>query len=430
MSWFECRTQAAQEEAEAEPVAASPMDTAPGVGAAPGAAASAADDAIYTATQLAAADAPLFDDSAGATQVISCDYEHALVKILGRELRLDLRFPSDEIEPMFSGGCWAGSVVWSASLVLCDVIAEAAAAPATESPDDNGSGLPVLRGRRVLELGAGVALPSLTAHLAGAGAVLLTEQPTVASLLQRTVADHFPTASPDLSGDYAGWIAATSLDWTEVAAAAGDGSAAGYKTEWPEACRDEGWGWDVILCSDCVYEPLYGDSWRLLSATLRVLLLPGSGSGSGSGAAASVERDSPVAVVALERRRADGAERFLDSCREWGAEVVLERRLRLPNRWGEGGEGGDGGEGGKGGDGEAGESDDEDTAALKASSAGVIEVYLIRHSAVSEPVADADAGVVAGRPATPASEVEWGVAAAGADSGDSDSDDDDGILFS
>ena len=78
---------------------------------------------------------------------------------------LDLRFPADEIEPIFSGGCWAGSVVWSASLVLCDVIAQAAAADAADAdatndatndgstaPDDGGGGggggcrLPAIRG--------------------------------------------------------------------------------------------------------------------------------------------------------------------------------------------------------------------------------------------------------------------------------------------
>ena len=100
-----------------------------------------------------------------------------MVEILGRQMLLDLRFPAEDIEPMFSGGCWAGSVVWSASLVLCDVIAQAAAA------DDREDGsarrvLPRIRGRHVLELGAGCGLPSLTAYLSGAGAVLLTEQPT------------------------------------------------------------------------------------------------------------------------------------------------------------------------------------------------------------------------------------------------------------
>ena len=83
----------------------------------------------------------------------------ALVEVMGRRMVLDLRFPADEIEPIFSGGCWAGSVVWSASLVLCDVIAQAAAAAAPAAADTAatndatndgstapGSKLPAIRG--------------------------------------------------------------------------------------------------------------------------------------------------------------------------------------------------------------------------------------------------------------------------------------------
>ena len=76
MSWFERRQQAAKLEAEAEPAVVSVLDTAPEPRAAGGAAAcSAADDAAYVATQRAAADAPLFDEDACATRVLSCDSE-------------------------------------------------------------------------------------------------------------------------------------------------------------------------------------------------------------------------------------------------------------------------------------------------------------------------------------------------------------------
>ncbi len=248
---------------------------------------------------------------------------------------LDLRFPAEDIEPLFSGGCWAGSVVWSASLVLCDVVAQAAAADDRE----DGSGrrvLPRIRGRRVLELGAGCGLPSLTAYLSGAGAVLLTEQPTgketntiataphptrcpvhschlcrgpdaespgcastVASLLQRIVAQHFPevgaptestagsTADRDAcDGAGLGWIGACSLDWAKVAAAksyseldlarrlsvvagaGGSGAGDGAETATSTGGTTT---WDVVLISDCVYEPLYGESWVRASAVRQQL---------------------------------------------------------------------------------------------------------------------------------------------------------------
>jgi hypothetical protein len=166
-------------------------------------------------------------------------------------------------------------------------------------------------------------------HLLGARQVLLTEQPTVASLLQRAVDSHFGGAAA------AGRLGAAALDWEEVV---GRGS---YDRAFPAWCRgwgggggngaahqcaDEqgqggdleeptgngggggGGGWDVILCSDCVYEPLYGQSWRLLSAALRKLCSGRGGEGTGSGG-------HVVALCAVERRRADGVPGFLAAVR-------------------------------------------------------------------------------------------------------------------
>ena len=55
---------------------------------------------------------------------------HSSVVVLpdGRgELSLDLTLGESQIEPMFSGGAWAGSVIWSAALLLCDCLAADAA---------------------------------------------------------------------------------------------------------------------------------------------------------------------------------------------------------------------------------------------------------------------------------------------------------------
>ena len=44
-----------------------------------------------------------------------------IFSLLGRrEIAFDLRFNEDQLEPMFSGGTWAGTCVWSASLLLAD----------------------------------------------------------------------------------------------------------------------------------------------------------------------------------------------------------------------------------------------------------------------------------------------------------------------
>jgi hypothetical protein len=90
---------------------------------------------------------------------------------------MDLRFSASEIEPFFSGGCWVGSVIWSASLVLCDVLARVAAGDGIASTalavggggcgggggDHAAATVPSVRGLRVLELGAGCGVPGLVA---------------------------------------------------------------------------------------------------------------------------------------------------------------------------------------------------------------------------------------------------------------------------
>ena len=73
-------------------------------------------------------------------------------------------------------------------------------------PVDAAARLPAIRGRRVLELGAGCGLPGLAAHMSGASMTLLTEQPKVTAILDRTIAAHFAQAAAE------GTLAAAPLD--------------------------------------------------------------------------------------------------------------------------------------------------------------------------------------------------------------------------
>jgi hypothetical protein len=80
MSWFERRQAAAQQEAQAPPptpcVLDWPSDQRPAAKAGESSGGvSAADDAAYTAVQRAAMSAPIFDERACATRVLSCDSE-------------------------------------------------------------------------------------------------------------------------------------------------------------------------------------------------------------------------------------------------------------------------------------------------------------------------------------------------------------------
>jgi predicted nicotinamide N-methyase len=99
------------------------------------------------------------------------------------EFGLDLSFREDCIEPLFSGGCWAGTVVWDASLLLSDYLIQHRDTLLTSRDTNDETKCPP----RVVELGAGVGVPGMTAALLGAE-VLLTEQDPLYSLLGRNVA--------------------------------------------------------------------------------------------------------------------------------------------------------------------------------------------------------------------------------------------------
>ncbi|CAN0418369.1 unnamed protein product [Discosporangium mesarthrocarpum] len=219
-------------------------------------------------------------------------------------------------------------------------------------------------------------VPGMVASLLGAADVILTEQDELLSLLQRNLASNFPDGWDREGGGRGGGarsgrqIRCAPLDWErdsdiqklmaspllpeplqrelrgrEVAGTTGscskqgvdagaDGAAdaAGSTTECEGGVSQGGgdmssfpassmhtrqWqGPDWVLCADCVYEPLYGDSWKALARVLRKLCGGGSGWNGGRSGAAR-------ALVAVERRNHDGVPDFLEACGVEGLEVVM-----------------------------------------------------------------------------------------------------------
>ena len=189
-------------------------------------------------------------------------------------MSLDLTLGESQIEPMFSGGAWAGSVIWSAALLLCDWLA---AEPAS-----------LVEGKVVVELGAGIGVPGMTAAAFGARKVLLTDQSPLADGLGRNVA-----ANTDVLGGE-GTVLCAELDWAEP--------------QMPAGFED---GVDLILVSDCVYEGLYGrDAWVQLAHVLSTLCVAGR----------------TVVLNSLERRNVDGVDEFLALCAELGVEHELVKK--------------------------------------------------------------------------------------------------------
>ncbi|CAM9747476.1 unnamed protein product, partial [Chrysoparadoxa australica] len=165
----------------------------------------------------------------------------------------------NNLRPLFTGASWAGTIVWPASVDLASKLMPQLS-PSTNnlSTAGNGSGVPGMAARLMK------------------GRVLLTEQAELLELLKANIGSNFRS---DGSSDND--IHAMRLDWKS------------------EEDRNEAIAWlggpaDVVLSADCVYEPLYGNSWQALALLLNALI------------------DVPtLALVSLERRTADGIEKFL-----------------------------------------------------------------------------------------------------------------------
>lgn len=188
------------------------------------------------------------------------------------ELRLTLTLAEDEIEPIFSGAAWAGTVVWEAARDLAESLLAGKHAKAVAS------------GATVVEVGAGIGMPGMLAARLGARRVVLTEQDQLVRLLGLNIAANFGPEHRQISCETLSW----SAEGARALLAAHFG---------------RGHGLQYVLCCDCVYELLYGESWRLLADALEVFCCEGGA----------------TALVSLERRPpGDGVDDFLDKLRTWG----------------------------------------------------------------------------------------------------------------
>jgi len=139
-----------------------------------------------------------------------------------------------------------------------------------------------VKGRRVLELGCGLGLPGIVAsRWLGAEHVLLTDRAVVAELCDRNI------AKLQLDG-----IEARTLEWQDP--------------QDLENCGEI----DVILAADCIFQPLYGDSFPLWDVLQRFCVI-----------ATAQGRPLPAVFLSAERRPDDGIDEFLQNARDKGTVV-------------------------------------------------------------------------------------------------------------
>ncbi|KAG7388437.1 hypothetical protein PHYPSEUDO_012498 [Phytophthora pseudosyringae] len=205
--------------------------------------------------------------------------ESTRVRVSGKDLNLTLLMQADELAPLFSGAAWAGTLLWDAAVHL----ARRFLTDYRQQLEDPSNSL------RVIELGAGIGVPGMAARVAGAKHVVLTEQDELLRLMHVNLAANAEVlrlpGGEELGEDVddKGEIVARSLNW-------GVGQTEEYLAQYPDEKVD------VVLSCDCIYEPLYGTSWRELAQTMELLCLA---------------NPKCVVLMGVERRNQDGIDKFL-----------------------------------------------------------------------------------------------------------------------
>ncbi|KAL1527452.1 hypothetical protein AB1Y20_016117 [Prymnesium parvum] len=182
---------------------------------------------------------------------------------------------AEDATPLWSDGSWTGTLIWDSAV------------HATEFLLSNEAWRASLEGESVLELGCGLGLPGIVCALLGAAPVVLTDRGAVAAL-----AEEGCRANPQLAA-----VRGVTLEWEE--AAVKDLVTKHFNGQPP----------GVIIACDCIFAPMFGDSFLLLEV-LSALAGP-----------------KTRIIVGLERRPKDGAEAFFTLAERAGFRTTLLLRV-------------------------------------------------------------------------------------------------------
>jgi Lysine methyltransferase len=219
-------------------------------------------------------------------------------------LQLSTRLSESSMVPLFDGTGWAGTRVWKAALLAVKYMEQ-------EYLSSSSSNRPL----SLLELGCGLGVPGMLWHRLqlklfeehkcsspididqdiSSYKVVLTDQPSLVSLLQDNLQTNFPNDDR---------IQVQSLSWSQegiqrlLMHQEKKDRVTDAKDATARASPSQPFLFDICLNCDCIYEPLYGrDSWMAMADILIEL--------------ASLSPNT-ILLTSVERRNADGLDGFLD----------------------------------------------------------------------------------------------------------------------
>jgi len=195
-------------------------------------------------------------------------------------IRLSTLLEPDQLAPLFSGGEWAGTRLWDAAIECIHYLhdqyfcKEPCAAQTTTT---------------LLELGCGLGVPGMLCSLMMSTTttpiVVLTDQGLLLNQLQNNINANFDCKNNNNNKDFNTTIQAKALSWSRE----------GIKSLLQEDVLLQR-GFDYVIACDCIYEPLYGESWKLLADVIDELLYV---------------NPKAIVLVSCERRNQDGVDKFL-----------------------------------------------------------------------------------------------------------------------
>ena len=185
---------------------------------------------------------------------------------LKTKLHISTLLEEKDIAPLFAGAQWAGTRVWHAAIAMFEYLSN-------EYSD-------ILPHATLLELGCGLGVPGMLCHAMYGTETYLTDQESIVSQLVHNIKYNFDDKIDDNNNNNKKkMIHAMPLSWDKDA----------------ELLKKD---FSIVLNCDCIYEPLYGDSWKLLADVLEQML----------------KKDpNTLCLTSCERRgiTADGVDNFL-----------------------------------------------------------------------------------------------------------------------